>query len=100
MREERHTEIYAGDKMIEMDTNNGDIKILQKNPNETKVYLINLSLENEDEALEEITHFLSLLQKANAPSDPVETGIFSHLTAMEIIHEIIPYPIEKTRCIR
>ena len=94
--EERHTEIYAGDKMIVLDTNVPEICIVQKNPHETNSYSVNLSLEQEDNANDEYIQFLQRIDQGQLQSEPFESGILHHLTATQIIHEIIPYPVEKT----
>lgn len=95
LKDERHTEIYSGDKLIIMDSGKNEIRVIQKNPHETNTYSINISCEKENNSGTELYSFLDLLSFGNIPTHSFQSDIQSHLSTTMIIHDIFPYPIEE-----
>ncbi len=96
LKNERYTEIFSGDKMIEMKSGNSEINVLQKNPNETKTFSVNRGFDREADSDEGIKHFLesAINGRGHSPS-AFGSGIEDHLSATRIIHKIIPFPVNE-----
>jgi hypothetical protein len=86
---ERRVEIFRHDRMAVIDSETGEIKIIGKDPDKTEIFTHsdNQKLNSQKEGL---FLFLNYILSGNFTSDPYETGIAAHRSAIEIIHQMIP----------
>jgi hypothetical protein len=88
-KNERRVEIFRHDRMALIYPETGEIKIIRKDPDKTEVFT-HSDGQKIDSQKEGLSLFLNYIISGNFTSDPYDTGIAAHRTAIEIIHQLIP----------